>query len=246
MRKINAVLFDLGSTLIYFDDDWQSVIPVADQALVESLAASGVDLSEGFIDEFRSQMRAYNLERETEFIEYTTQYLLRSVLEAQGHEPLTDDVLRRALEAFFRVTESHWKTEADALLVLQDLQAQGYRLGLVSNAGDDANVQRLVDRAGVRPYFEALLTSAAEGIRKPNPKIMLKALEALGVPPAQAVMVGDTLGADMLGAHNAGIFSVWITRRAVSPANQAHLDTIHPDASIASLEELLYLLETLN
>lgn len=72
-------------------------------------------------------------------------------------------------------------------------------MGLVSNAGDDADVQNLVDKAQIRPFFQVILTSVKEGIRKPDPKIFWKALEALDAQPEEAVMVGDNLGADILG-----------------------------------------------
>jgi FMN phosphatase YigB (HAD superfamily) len=116
---------------------------------------------------------------------------------------------------------------------------------MISNAGDDADVQHLIDRAGLRPYFQVILSSAAQGIRKPNPRIFTTALAALKSTPGQAAMVGDTLGADILGARNAGIYAVWITRRADSPANRAHADTIRPDATIAALSELPGLLDRL-
>jgi FMN phosphatase YigB (HAD superfamily) len=114
----------------------------------------------------------------------------------------------------------------------------GYRLAAVSNAADDANTQALVDKLGARPYLEFVLSSAQYGTRKPNPKIFRSALERLSVPADRAVMVGDTLGADILGAHNSGIYAIWITRRANTPANRAHADTIKPDARIANLNEL--------
>jgi FMN phosphatase YigB (HAD superfamily) len=51
------------------------------------------------------------------------------------------------------------------------------------------------------------------------------------------------LGADILGAKNAGLTSVWITRRAHRDDNLAHEDTIRPDAVIQALGELPKLLE---
>ena len=59
-------------------------------------------------------------------------------------------------------------------------------------------------------------------------------------------MVGDKLGADILGARNAGIYSIWMTRRADIPANRDHEDTIKPDVSINSLQELPALLSSLS
>jgi HAD superfamily hydrolase (TIGR01662 family) len=125
------------------------------------------------------------------------------------------------------------------------LRQKGYRLALISNASDDADVQALVDKAGIRSFFEMILTSAAAGIRKPNPQIFRIVLDQLEVPAGRAAMIGDTLGADILGAQNAGLFSIWIDRRADTAANRAHVGLVRPDAVIHSLEELPALLDHL-
>jgi putative hydrolase of the HAD superfamily len=95
-----------------------------------------------------------------------------------------------------------------------------------------------VDNAGIRGYFDFVLSSAACGIRKPNPSIFEVGLEHWRLVPSEAVMVGDTLGADILGARNAGIYSIWITRRADRPSNRDHAGTILPDDQIETLAEL--------
>jgi FMN phosphatase YigB (HAD superfamily) len=58
-------------------------------------------------------------------------------------------------------------------------------------------------------------------------------------------MVGDTLGADILGAQNAGMFAIWVTRYADAPGNRNHRETIHPDATIETIRELPDLLKQL-
>jgi HAD superfamily hydrolase (TIGR01549 family) len=190
-------------------------------------------------------MNQYYQERDSEFIEYTTLYVLRSILVEHGFPFISEEVLRPALKAFYANSQAHWHPEADAGATLEVLTKRGYRLGLVSNASDDEDVQTLIDKGGFRPFFEVIITSAALGIRKPNPKIFLHVLERLGVPPTRAAMVGDNLGADILGARNAGIYSVWITRRAETAANRDHEDTIIPDAAIAALSEIPELLKEL-
>jgi HAD superfamily hydrolase (TIGR01549 family) len=245
--RIDHLIFDLGSTLIYFDADWAALLTTSLAELMDRLIASGIELDRmKFSAQFRSRMQAYFQERETEFIEYTTAYILNQVLTEWGYPQVPDAVTRPALAAMYAVTQAHWKLEADAHPTLELLRDQGYRLGLISNAGDDADVQALVDNASLRPYFDIILTSAALGVRKPNPRIFWNALEHWGIQPSQAAMIGDTLGADILGARNAGLLSIWITRRADTPANHAHADTIQPDASIATLGELPSLLEKLN
>ena len=63
-----------------------------------------------------------------------------------------------------------------------------------------------------------------------------------GVPAAECVMIGDTLGADILGAQLAGMRNVWVTNHAGHPANVAHRGNIVPEAEIPGLAELPALL----
>jgi HAD superfamily hydrolase (TIGR01662 family) len=214
---------------------------------VASLHSAGYPLDkETFISRFRSMLRAYHQERENEFIEYTTAYILRQALVECGYPAVTDQVIREALASMYRVTQASWKPEPEAHTTLGTLLDYGYRLGLISNAGDDADVQTLLDQASLRAYFEIILTSAGQGIRKPNPDIFWTALQHMNIPPGNVAMVGDTLGADILGAYNAGIYSIWITQHADTPANRAHADTIQPDAKIEHLVDLIPLLACLS
>ena len=239
MKPFKAILFDLGNTLIYFDGEWEQLSPQRDAALMNGLASAGIQPpAQAFLEQFNTRLLWYTRERDTEFIELTTAYLLRTLLGEWGYPDVPEEVLREALDGMYAISQAHWKAEDDAHPTLGWLRQQGYRLGLISNAGDDADVQALVNQAGLRPYFDVIVTSAAQGIRKPNPRIFQAALRHWGYAPARAAMVGDSLGADILGAKNAGLYSIWITRRAGTAANRAHEDTIQPDAVISRLSEL--------
>lgn len=238
-HAIKAVLFDLGGTLIYFDGNWAEVAEAANQELYLHLQQQGLKVaSKVFLDEFRSRLEEYYLQRDTEFIEYTTTYVLRTLLADLGYPELSRGSLDPALKVLYSVSQAHWRLEEDARSTLERLRGSGYRMGLISNASDDADVQRLVDNAGIRGYFDFVLSSAACGIRKPNPRIFELGLQHWSLPPSEAVMVGDTLGADILGARNAGLTSIWITRRADKPGNRDHAGTIQPDLVIETLAEL--------
>jgi HAD superfamily hydrolase (TIGR01662 family) len=246
MRDFKAIIFDLGDTLIYFDAVLQEVLVEADEVLYQGLVEKGLSLEKTpFIKEFRTRMNAYFEERDSEFIEHTTYYVLGELLKGLGFSDLPEEFLRAALRDMYTVFENQWIPEAESIPVLQELQQRGYRLGLVSNAADDEDVQTLIDKAGIRPYFDQIITSAVAGIRKPNPRIFLPLYQAWNLHPEQVVMVGDTLGADILGARNAGMFGIWVTRRANNAGNRAHQNTIHPDAVVANIRELPGLLDKL-
>lgn len=243
-HRFDAVIFDLGGTLMHFDGSWADAMQKADRELLDGLSNIGFEVPAGdFLAAYRARLDAYYEEREAEFIEHTTMYLLRETLVEFGYLDVEEERLRQALDAAYAVTQDLWQPEQDAALVLSALKDQGYRIGLISNAADHEDVEVLVEKAGIGPYLDAVITSAGFGRRKPDPRIFYAMLEKLGVPAERVVMVGDTLGADVLGARNAGIYSIWIKRRADTPANRAHAETIQPDATIHTLSELLPLLE---
>jgi putative hydrolase of the HAD superfamily len=136
------------------------------------------------------------------------------------------------------VSQSQWQVEADAAAMLEALRAAGCRLGIVSNASDDEDVQILVDQAEIRPYFDFILTSAVAGYRKPSPHIFRQALAFWGARPEECVMIGDTLTADVVGANGMGIASVWITRRAGSADPEADRVLYNPTYTIEALSDL--------
>jgi FMN phosphatase YigB (HAD superfamily) len=76
--------------------------------------------------------------------------------------------------------------------------------------------------------LDPALTSAGTGIRKPNPEAFAPILAAWDLPPASVVMVGDTLDADILAAHHAGMRSVWL--RSQQDARQETVGIERPTA----------------
>ena len=236
---LKVVLFDLGNTLIYFDSTWPEVIDQSDQAMYASLLEAGYKLDEAFPATYNLRMEQYYQERETEFIEYTAEMFLRDLMKEYGYDQVPDAIIKSAVATQFAVSQAHWLPEADALPLLEQLKGEGYRIGLISNANDAQDVRTLIDKGNFAPFFEITLISAEVGLRKPHPGIFKIALDYFHARPEEVVMVGDTLGADIIGANNLGIFSVWINPRAeVRPDNLSHEDTIQPMATISALSEL--------
>lgn len=231
---LEVLLFDLGSTLLYSPSPWQPFFERANNAMLDVLLQNGIELERPpFIRDIQVHLDNYYAQREKDHIERTWMVSLREFLAARGYTNVPDSILRATLDALFAVTQTNWTVEKDAIPTLQRLKENGYRLGLVSNAADDRNVQQLVDRWGLRPYFEFIITSAACGVRKPRPEIFQLALEHFKIPPEKVAMIGDTLGADIKGANQMGIYSIWVKRRAVKTNPE-----ISPRASVERLDEI--------
>ena len=74
------------------------------------------------------------------------------------------------------------------------------------------------------------------GLQKPDPRLFEIALQRAGCCAQQAVHVGDSIEADVLGARRAGIASIWLNRQSLRNDTGAE-----PDYEITSLAELLTL-----
>jgi len=230
-----VILFDFGSTLIYLKDPWPPIYEQADRALVQVLQQAGIQLDiKAFSSEFETFLDSYYAERGTSLIERTTFSALHELLQQKGFQDIPDSVVRLALDAMYSITQQNWYLETDTISTLTTLQERGYRLGIISNTSDDKNVQQLLDRWELRPFFETIITSAICGIRKPDRRIFQLALEHFGVPAGQVAMVGDSLEADILGANQLGIYSIWITRRVDLP-EEGEL-AIQPQAVLPTLD----------
>lgn len=239
---IRAVLFDLGDTLMYALQPWEPIFELAGRELALGLAASGLPVDEtNFAHAFLEKLDQYYAERDRHLMETSTLLVLKKLLAEAGYHHLTENNLRPALNRFYAVTQENWSLETEAIPTLEALRASGLRLGLVSNAGDSQDVFQLVDKFGLRSYFDLILTSAACGYRKPHPHIFKTALAHWGYLPDEAVMVGDKLEADIHGARPLGIYAIWIKRRA----KISHLPPVEPDETIETLAELPGRLERL-
>jgi putative hydrolase of the HAD superfamily len=84
-------------------------------------------------------------------------------------------------------------------------------IGVVSDWG--SNLRGIMAELGLDTYLDFVLPSGAVGLAKPSPEFFQLALDEAGVRPDQALMVGDSYRADVLGAWSAGMDAIWLDRR---------------------------------
>jgi putative hydrolase of the HAD superfamily len=112
---------------------------------------------------------------------------------------------------------------------LAALRSAGLRIGLVSNSARD--VREFARHHGLD--VDAGISSFHHGHTKPHGSIFRAVLELLGVEPAEAVMVGDTIADDIEGALALGM-------RAILVAREGRHEDFEP--RVESLSELAPLL----
>lgn len=69
---------------------------------------------------------------------------------------------------------------------------------------------RALANLGLAQFFDAVVTSQDMGASKPDPALFREALRRIGVPPDQAVMVGNDVDRDIAGAMRMGLRAILV------------------------------------
>jgi HAD superfamily hydrolase (TIGR01509 family) len=245
LRGVRAVLLDMGGVLL--DVANEVGLPEGKwdyrgrEALLHKIRAVG---GRSVLGDRGDRLGADDLERLL-FTPWRRQYERR--YEAQ-REARWEPHLRRLraaagirtrnltlLGAWFEPYSEAVRAIPGALEAVRELRAMELPLALVSNVALPGPLYvRLLKREGFLPHFERLFFSYDEGSRKPSPAMLRRALEALGVEPQQAVMVGDRRSSDIAAGRAAQTATVWLRSRDKTGPK--------PDLEIDQLSELPALL----
>ena len=91
---------------------------------------------------------------------------------------------------------------------------------------------------GIENYFETILISEKEGIKKPDPRIFKKALQQLNVSANESLFVGDHPGNDVKASQDVGMLAVW--------KKDSQWEDVDADFIVHDLMEIPLLVESLN
>lgn len=135
--------------------------------------------------------------------------LVRRVLATEGRGAPPEGLVDELYERFAQ--PAAWTVYPDVPGSLDALRRDGYRLALVSNW--DERLEGLLAALGLRAYFEVAFVSGVVGVEKPDARVFLGLVDALGLPPEAVLHVGDSAEEDVAGARLAGLQAVRIDRQ---------------------------------
>ncbi|QHC70919.1 HAD family hydrolase [Rathayibacter sp. VKM Ac-2801] len=233
---LRLALFDLDDTLFAHA-----------RAVREGIVAYAAALGDAYTGEPAEVQRRWHLLEEEHYHRYLAGEL---DYEGQRRARATDFAAEAGIaltpeeaSAWFRGYLEHyvaaWTLHDDALPVLDRLDAAGVRIGIITNGVLDFQLGK-IEGVGLTDRIEHVIASGDVGVTKPDARIFALACERFGVPPAEALYVGDRLGTDAIGAAAAGLRGVWLDR----VGGPEHCRELPPEAvelgvrRIGSLDEL--------
>jgi putative hydrolase of the HAD superfamily len=198
-RPVRAVIFDAGNTLLRMNYG-----VIADHLRTRGRAASPEEVEEA---ELRARVRLdRHLTPGAGSTESTVTHgrYLRYLLE---HLAITDDAEIDAIARWrrgYNLPVGLWnRADPEALAAIRRVREAGRVAGVISNS--NGSVRSILEETGLAAHLDFIIDSSVVGVEKPDPRIFQLGLRAAGVPPAEAVYVGDLYSVDVLGARAAGL-----------------------------------------
>lgn len=216
---LRAVLFDLDDTL--FDhhttslagvDALQSHYPVLQQMAFDHLAK----LHSEILEALHSRML------QGEFSAEQARHERFRQLFALCGESISQPQMAEATQLYRQAYLATRRTVPGALPLLQQLHGR-VRVAIVSN-NVLAEQQDKLAQLGLAPYIDELVVAAEVGVAKPEPAIFHEALRRCQCTTDEAVMIGDSWAADIVGASRLSIRAIWLNRHGI----------VCPDSALAT------------
>lgn len=207
---IRAVFFDVDFTLIYPGPRFQGegyhrFCQAHDVEVDAARFDQAVAAASYILDDVEEPLYDDGL-----FVHYTA-----TIIEHMGGRG--PNVIRAAREVYDEwATNHHFEMYDDVGPILQRLAARDLTIGVISNSHRCLDAFR--DHFALNGVIKAAVSSSVHGYLKPHPSIFARAMAVAGVHPSEAMMVGDSLKADIGGALGAGMRAVLLRRSGEVPA----------------------------
>ncbi|MDK6377039.1 MAG: YjjG family noncanonical pyrimidine nucleotidase [Lactobacillus crispatus] len=114
---------------------------------------------------------------------------------------------------------------------------QGYKLTVLSN-GEKFMQNHRLELAGVKKYFDLIVTSEEAHYSKPNPHAFDYFFSRTEIGSSETVFFGDGLQSDILGAEKYGFDSIWYNHR-----HRKNTLNLHPKFVVETYPELVKLMQ---
>jgi HAD superfamily hydrolase (TIGR01662 family) len=238
LMQIKAVLFDMFDTLMLIEKN-HAFYGHSLKKTHKFLVKNGIKVRfADFKDAYIKARDALYVEADANLEEPHFNARISNALGLLGFSvDAKSGIVAGATNAFCEGFMEYVRIDEHAAEVLRKLQGK-YKLGIVSNFAIPECVVKLLETHGLDKFFDVVVVSGAVNKRKPSPEIFQQALKKLSVDAAETVFVGDTVDADIKGAKDMGMKTIFIERRAQKEAEQ-----ICPDQTIKNLSELATALE---
>lgn len=145
---------------------------------------------------------------------------------------ITDWSVEELLNVYVLTFCAFCKPRHGALAAIEEFRSNGFKIGLVSN-GMSPFQERNFQALGFCKLFDNVIVSEAVGLKKPNKEIFELGCSTLSADISSSVFIGDNPVADIKGAKNAGMITIY------TPVDAGAATCTHADTTVTDLSALI-------
>lgn len=225
--QLKALFFDLDHTL--WDFETNSALAFEELFQTYQIKLPLASFLKVYIP---ANNRYWKLYREGKIDKETLRFeRLKSVFDTLNYST-SDKLIYDMSDAYIQILPEYNALFDGALDVLTALKKK-YSLHVITNGFKDVQYFKMRN-SGLLPFFETITDSSSVGVKKPDPLIFSHALKVGQVAPDEALMIGDSLEADIEGALAVGMHAIHFM-----PIEKAHPAHYHEIEFLSELTELL-------
>ncbi len=120
---------------------------------------------------------------------------------------ITDELILKLANEYLQ-NLSKYNTLFEGAIELLNYLKPKYKLHIITNGFHEIQDKKL-SKSKIDHFFDEVITSESVHVKKPNPKIFFHALKKANAYTYESVMIGDNLEADIYGAKNIGIQTIY-------------------------------------
>ena len=200
-NHIKHVFFDLDHTLWDFDKNSRLTFEK-----IFNLNKLEVNLND-FLEVYEPiNLKYWKLYREEKVSKSELRYgRLKEAFDGVG-VTVEDSLINDLSEAYIDQL-STFNNLFDGTFEILDYLSDKYQLHIITNGFEEAQEKKLAT-SNIKRYFKTVTNSEMVGVKKPNPKIFNFALDIAKAKSSESIMIGDSLEADIEGAHKIGMDTI--------------------------------------
>ncbi|MHA1751131.1 MAG: TIGR02253 family HAD-type hydrolase [Candidatus Helarchaeota archaeon] len=250
---IKAIFFDLDDSLF----DSTKLAEKARRSAIKAILDLGLTLEYDeekcyeilleVIDEFGSNY-SYHFDQLIKRIDGISKLYSSEIgefLAIKGMIPPPKMIVQAAVIAYHNIKFTEIKPFDDVIPFFNDVKKfdKNLKICIITDGLPDKQYEKIL-RLKIHKYLNDIIISDEVGVRKPNPKLYLIALERFDIKPEESIYIGDHYEKDIVPAKKIGMHTVLIHRKG--KYDRKFHGKEGPDFEIDRLDQLLEIIKKLN
>ena len=200
MKIYSVVTFDLDNTLwpvepsiIHAENELYNWLKIHYPKLTNQFSKEDIQVfREPILEQYKDMLHDLTFVRTA---------LLIKLAESVGYpESMASDAM-----IVYRKARNVVSFYSDTMPAIEELEKH-YTLAAITNGNAE------IEKMDIGKLFKKSFYSADIGVAKPHPTIFKSAIDYLGVEPREIIHIGDDPINDVVGAHKAGMDTIWLNR----------------------------------